>query len=345
MRHRGVIALVAIVAGGGMAGCTSTRSAAPATAPSVTTMPVAATTMVVPTTTVAPATVPPATVAPATTVLSAAGLRALPGHHAGPIPEAETVLCPQAAGVPLIGEPLAVAGFDDRPTVLQRTADPAAPLLVIFHGQHGCIQNVQSRSDLDQIGAAAGVNIVWLSGEPAPTRSWNVNGRCCEPASDRGIDELPYVRATMAALRGAGLTSTTVLTVGVSNGGGMAITAACRLPELFTGAVVVAGWAPVACHAAPQSLLVFGGSLDENLGSGRAAGVAAMWRTDVTSCPAEPVVESAGQRTTSTWSGCAGGTVVRLVQLEGVPHVWPKFDFYDMDDDIILFALGAYAAR
>jgi hypothetical protein len=36
--------------------------------------------------------------------------------------------------------------------------------------------------------------------------------------------------------------------------------------------------------------------------------------------------------------------VVRLVQLADVPHVWPKFDFYDMDDDIILFARGVYAA-
>ncbi len=340
MRRRGVIALAAILVGVLPAGCSSARSAAPEpSVPSSTSTTVLATT----TSTVAATTT---TLAPTTTTteLSVEGLRGLPGHHAGPIPEAETVLCPQAAAVPLVGEPLAVPGFDDRPTVLQRTADPAAPLLVIFHGQHGCIQNVQSRSDLDQIGAAAGVNIAWLSGAPVPSRSWNVNGRCCEPASDRDVDDLPYVQATMAAVRAAGLTSTTVLTVGVSNGGGMAITAACRLPELFTGAVVVAGWAPVACRAAPQSLLVFGGSLDENLGSTRAAGVAAMWRTDVTTCPAEPVVETAGQRTTSTWSGCANGTVVRLVQLEGVPHVWPKFDFYDMDDDIILFALGAYAA-
>lgn len=336
MRRRGLVALIAC---GVLAGCAGADSAAPAssraTTVSSTTSTVAITTTTGATTTVAATT---------TTVLDRASLQALPGHHLGPIPEQETVLCPQAADVAIIGEPLAVPGFDDRPTVLQRTADPGAPLLVIFHGQHGCIQNVQSRSDLDQIGAAAGINIVWLSGAPAPTRSWNVNGRCCEPASDRDIDDLPYVQATMAAVRAAGVSSTTVLTVGVSNGGGMAVTAACRLPELFTAAVVVAGWAPVACHAAAQSLLVFGGSLDENLGSGRAAGVAALWRRDVTACPAEPVVETAGQRTTSTWSGCANNTVVRLVQLEGVPHVWPKFDFYDMDDDIILFARGVYAA-
>lgn len=300
-----------------------------------------------PTTVSAPLTQPPSTTAATTTTMATtttqlglATLHALPGHHLGPIPEDETILCPDATDVPIIGDPVAVPGYDDRPTVLQRTADPAAPLVVIFHGQHGCIQNVQSRSDLDQIAVAAGVQVLWLSGQPVPTRSWKVNGRCCEPAVERNTDDLGYTRAAIAAVRALGVTSTTVLSAGVSNGGGMAVTAACKLPELFTGAVVVAGWAPVNCHAADQSLLVFGGSLDENLGSRRAAQTAAMWRTDVVQCPSEPVVEVNGTATITTWSGCTGDTEVRLVQLDGVPHVWPKFDVYDMDDDIILFALG-----
>ena len=327
MPRRGLFALVAAAA---LVGCAGADSVAPESI-----VPTAAppTTSTAPTTTVS--------IAATTTELA---LQALPGHHVGPIPDAETVLCPKARDVPIIGDPILLPGFENRPTVLQRTADPAAPLLVVFHGQHGCIQNMQSRSDLDDIGAAAGMNIMWLSGAPVPTRSWRVNSGCCEPASDRGIDDLPYVRAAVAAARAAGLTSTTVLSIGVSNGGGMAVTVACRLPELFTGAVVVAGWAGVPCPPAAQSLLVFGGSLDTRLGSARAARTANMWLTNVTSCPNEPVVETEGQRTTTTWAGCANGTVVRLVQLEGVPHVWPKFDFYDMDDDIILFALGRYAA-
>jgi poly(3-hydroxybutyrate) depolymerase len=328
MPRRGPFALIAVAT---LVGCAGADSAAPERV-----VPTAAATTT--------ATVPTTAVSIAATTTTELDLQALPGHHVGPIPDAQTVLCPKARDVPIIGDPMVLPGFENRPTVLQRTADPAAPLLVIFHGQHGCIQNMQSRSDLDQIGAAAGVNIMWLSGAPVPTRSWRVNSGCCEPASDRGIDDLPYVRAAVAAARAAGLTSATVLAIGVSNGGGMAVTAGCRLPELFTGVVVVAGWAPVPCHAAAQSLLVFGGSLDTKLGSAQAARTANMWRRDVTSCPNEPVVETVGRRTTTTWSGCANGTVVRLVQLEGVPHVWPKFDFYDMDDDIIRFALGEYAA-
>ena len=293
--------------------------------------------------TAAPSTAAPSTAAASTTT-TLVDPRTLAGHHLGPIPDDEIVLCPDAAAVPMAGDPVTVAGFDDRPTVLQRAADPASPLVVVFHGQHGCIQNVQSRSDLDVIGTAAGVHVLWLSGQALPTRSWNVNGRCCEPASDRDVDELPYVEAAMAAVRAMGLTSTTVLAAGVSNGGGMAVTAACRLPQLFTGVVVIAGWVPVTCRPAPQSLLVFGGSLDENLGSRRAAQVATLWRTDVAECPSEPIVHSEGPRVVTTWLGCAGGALVRLVQLEGVPHVWPKFDFYDIDDEIILLALGRFSA-
>ncbi|MDO8390478.1 MAG: hypothetical protein Q7V57_08320 [Actinomycetota bacterium] len=328
LRGLGLVALAALTVG-----CTSASSAAPdstSTTLALSGLPTSA------------STVPPVTAAPTTTT-TVFDLQAIPGRHIGAIPEDETVLCPQAADVPIAGELLAMPDYPNRPTSLQRAADPAAPLLVVFHGQHGCIQNVQSRSDLDVMYAAAGVHVLWLSGEPVPTRSWRVNNGCCEPADTKGINDKPYIEAAMAAARAAGLTSTTVLAIGVSNGGGMAITAGCAYPELFTGVVVVAGWISSSCGRASQSMLAFGGSLDQSLGSRTAAGITDMWRSSVVDCPAEPMIETYEARTTTTWWGCTDNTVVRLVQLEGVPHVWPKFTFYDMDDDIILFALGKYA--
>lgn len=330
VRGLGLVALAALTVG-----CTTTSSAAPELAAS-TTLPLSG--LPSPDSTVAPTT----TEAPGATTTTVFDLQAIPGRHIGEIPESETVLCPQAADVPIVGDPLAMPDYPNRPTVLQRAADPAAPLLVVFHGQHGCIQNVQSRSDLDVMYAAAGVHVLWLSGEPLPSRSWRVNNNCCEPASTKGINDKPYVEASMAAARAAGLTSTKVLAIGVSNGGGMAITAGCSFPELFTAVVVVAGWIAAPCGRASQSLLVFGGSLDIKLGSRTAETIANMWRNDVVDCPADPLREMYEARTTTTWWGCTDNTVVRLVQLSGVPHVWPKFTFYDMDDDIILFALGKY---
>ena len=43
---------------------------------------------------------------------------------------------------------------------------------------------VQGQTDLEQIATGWGVNVLWLSGKPVPTRSWNTNGRCCTPASN-----------------------------------------------------------------------------------------------------------------------------------------------------------------
>jgi polyhydroxybutyrate depolymerase len=268
----------------------------------------------------------------------------VPGHHLGPIPAEEQIRCAADTGGLAVGELLPVAGHDDRPTFLQPATDPTAPLVVVFHGQNGCIENVQSRSDLDVIAAPAGVAVLWLSGQPLPTRSWNTNGSCCEPASTNGVQDMPYVEAAIQSALSTGLSPRRTLSAGVSNGGGMAISVACRRPDLFDAAVSVAGWAPIACDGLPLSLLVFGGSADESLGSARASQVASMWVSDVVSCPGAPVEESEGIRSTSTWTGCSEGTTVRLARLQGVPHVWPKFADYDMDDDIVLFALGRFDA-
>ena len=316
--------------------------AAGSPAPDTTGTSSAATTSSAAPTTVAPTTALPTTLAPTTTTLPEPWEVA--GHHHGPIPAEEQIRCSADSGGLAVGDALAVEGHDDRPTLLQPAADPTAPLVVVFHGQNGCIENVQSRSDLDVIAAPAGVAVLWLSGRPLPTRSWNTNGSCCEPASDNGVQDMPYVEAAIEAAVATGLQPRRTLSAGVSNGGGMAISVACRRPDLFDAAVSVAGWAPVPCDRLPLSLLVFGGSADESLGSVRATQVATMWTTDVVSCPEPPAEEEQGIRDTVTWVGCSDGTTVRLVRLQGVPHVWPKFAEYDMDDDIVLFALGRYDA-
>ncbi|MEI8241470.1 MAG: hypothetical protein WCI22_18820, partial [Actinomycetota bacterium] len=67
------------------------------------------------------------------------------GRRVGPFAEEEFVKCTAASASKAVGDPVALADYPNRPTLLQAAADPTAPLLVIFHGQHGCIENVQSR--------------------------------------------------------------------------------------------------------------------------------------------------------------------------------------------------------
>lgn len=260
----------------------------------------------------------------------------------GPIPGSEKVGCTADSGSQAVGEPLVVAGFEARPSLVQRASDPTAPLLVMFHGQYHCVEGLQSDTDLDQLAPAAGVSILWLSGFPLLLRSWNVNGGCCDPASGAGVDELAYVDAAIAAVRATGLTPSSVIAVGVSNGAAMALVAACERPMTFSAVVSVAGWTR-SCGRNPLSLLVVGGTNDAGIGGETPASIAKVWRSQVVECPTAPLIEDIGMGTITTWAGCTGGTIVRHVRLVGVGHVWPKLDFYDMDAEIIRFALGEFS--
>lgn len=243
----------------------------------------------------------------------------------------------------IVGLPMTVAGFEDRPTYLQDGAGTDAPLVVLFHGQNGCVANLQSRTDLDSIANGRGVNLLWVSGAPLPTRSWRVNNRCCEPASDNGANDLGYVDAALDEVEARGLRPTRIVSAGVSNGAGMALTVACLRSDRFDAAVSVAGWLPVTCRTKrPVSLLAFGGTKDEVFPASMPKNIAGRWRQSATECPDAPERIKDSLRQITTWRQCRDNTIVRLVSLPDVPHVWPKYTFYDMDEEIITMALDGF---
>ena len=239
----------------------------------------------------------------------------------------------------VVGAPLQVPRHADRPTTIQLAPDPTGPMLVMFHGMQGCIENVQARTQIDDIAPDYGVSVLWLSGAPTPRRSWNVNGRCCGTAASESVDDFAYVTAALSAARVAGASPSALFSVGNSNGGGMAIATACRFPKVFSGAVSVAGFLGVDCPRAALSLVAFGGTLDRQLGSSEAARIASHWHTRVAECPSPPATKHNGRATTKTWQ-CEFGAVVRLASLKDVDHVWPKYEFYDIDQDILDLATG-----
>lgn len=239
----------------------------------------------------------------------------------------------------VVGVPLQVPGYLNRPTTIQLAADATGPMVVMFHGMQGCIENVQARTQIDDIAPSYGVSVLWLSGAPTPRRSWNVNGRCCGTAASLHVDDFAYVTAALDAARRSGAEPSALFAVGNSNGGGMAIATACHFPKLFSGAVSAAGFIGVTCPHARLSLVAFGGTLDVQLGATEATRIANHWRSSVTACPSPAVVTRNGGATTSVWQ-CASSTVVKLATLENVPHVWPKYEVYDIDQDIIDLATG-----
>ena len=247
---------------------------------------------------------------------------------------------PSIAAAP--GDRLAVAGHDDRPTLLQTSFDPTGPLIVVFHGQNGCIEKVQGQTDLEEIATDWGVNVLWLSGAPVPTRSWNTNGRCCEPASTRGVDDLPYVEAAVAAAIDTGLDPSRIVALGKSNGAGMAVTAGCRRPMLFDVVVSIAGWAPVGCDRADLSLFVEVGTDDEVFEVSDSRAIVDRWLSDVVTCEQPPVEETRERARISTWT--CGEQFVRFAVVEGMGHLWPTWSWFNADEEILRIALGELPA-
>jgi poly(3-hydroxybutyrate) depolymerase len=240
------------------------------------------------------------------------------------------------------GDPIPIPGYPGRPTLIQLAPDPNAPMIVVFHAFGGCIANMQKRTDLDAIAAGKGVSMLWLSGAADPDRTWHPSMDASEPYHSQQADDFAYIDAVFTALHAHGIVPRRVVSVGISNGAGMAITAACLRPNWFDGAISVAGWLPLNCARAPLSVLAFNGGKDPEFNGTYARTITGHWLKNVVDCPNPAKSHNSGFVFTQTWSGCTGDSIVRLVILPDANHVWPKFTYYDIDTDILNMALGSF---
>lgn len=263
----------------------------------------------------------------------------LPVRHHEPTTWSEWVDCPKQLSKSVRGERLNVAGYPDRPTVLQRAAAREAPLVVMLHGAKGCIEKLQSQTDIEEIGVAWGVSLLWLSGAQLGGRWWNVNGRCCGRASARGVNDYAYIRAALNTARSLGLTPTRIVVVGKSNGGGMAVGVGCALAGVVDVVVSASGFKGSSCNDTGVSLMAIGGTKDRSLGAEEARKITTFWRNGPLRCRAKPTVEKRETASISTWR-CDRGRFVRLVTVSGMEHFWPTWSFFSADEEVLRIARG-----
>jgi polyhydroxybutyrate depolymerase len=126
-----------------------------------------------------------------------------------------------------------------------------------------------------------------------------------------------------------------VYVTGVSAGGIMAYRVACDMADRIAAVASVAGsmWWDDCKPARPISILEMHGTLDANLpyDGGRSTyhgqtlppvmSVVQRW-VGFDACPGQPAVSQTGITKTSSWTGCDGGTVVRLDTVVGGHHTW-----------------------
>ena len=222
---------------------------------------------------------------------------------------------------------------------------PAAvsvPLVLVLHGAGGVPEEIIAGSGWNALADERGLIVAYPAGED---ESWNA-GACCGVAASEGNDDVGFLNALIAHLAGfAQVDPGRVVVVGHSNGGMMAYRLACDPNTQVLGAASVAGTNMAGCQPAqPLSFLEIHGTADRIVpyggGSspeGESVGlppftpvaVSIDWMVDALGCASEPVEQSASRTTTALWSGCAEGSQVQLVTLEGAGHSWPTGRTFD----------------
>jgi len=216
------------------------------------------------------------------------------------------------------------------------------PLLVALHGGGGMMDGARFADGTGLAAEGARRGHVVLAPD-ALGANWN-DGR---PELAAGIDDVGFIRAMIADLRGrAGIDPARIFAAGASNGGLMSYRLACDGAGLFRAiAPVIAhlGTALIA-RCRPEgavSLFMIPGTADR-LMPYQGGGVAAMfgrrgsvvssdrtlafWR-EAMGCRGEPRTERRGASVAVTrYEACRGGAIVQRWTVEGGGHAWPGRD-------------------
>lgn len=223
--------------------------------------------------------------------------------------------------------------------------DRPTALVLAFHGGGGNM-NVQANdryygqiSKADELGYV----VVFPNGvgrlHGGQMATWNA-GACCGEARDRSVDDVGFVRALLARLKQQlNVDASRVFATGMSNGGMMSYRLACEMADSFTAIAAVAGTDnTLSCAPSrPVSVLHIHARDDERVLFNGGAGSQATQMTDFVSVPhsvakwvslngcqpvAKRVLEVPGAYC-EAYSGCRGGTQVKLCVTETGGHSWP----------------------
>jgi polyhydroxybutyrate depolymerase len=206
-----------------------------------------------------------------------------------------------------------------------------APLVVMLHGGFGSASQAEKSYRWDAEADAGHFLVAYPDGLD---RAWNTGGGCCGTPSRTGTDDVGFITAMVSAIsRALPVDPSRVYATGISNGGIMAYTLACRttvFAAIGPDSATELGDCP---DPAPVSVIAIHGTADKNIpynggpgdGPGHIDGpsvpaVNAAWRR-VDQC-APPAAATAGP-VTSAVAKCPAGRAVELVTIAGAGHQWP----------------------
>jgi polyhydroxybutyrate depolymerase len=207
-----------------------------------------------------------------------------------------------------------------------------APLVIVLGGFGNSAEDMVGATDFDRVAESGNFVVAYADGV---NNTWNA-GYCCLGRATSGPDDVAFLTRLIDDVgTGQKVDQARVYAVGVSAGAMMAYRLGCEMAGRIAGIGSVAGAMILDdCHPAkPVSVIEIHGTADGEVPyqGGRTTGgatqdspptpaVVQRW-ADLDHCP-EPTTTASGVVTTAAWTGCAGGTAVKLVTLDGGGHTW-----------------------
>lgn len=203
------------------------------------------------------------------------------------------------------------------------------PLVLDLHGSGGNAAGQARNSGLETLGASERFIVATLE---ADSGRWNV------PVQPNRPDDVLYVTDVIAHVGShVCMDSTRVYATGFSGGARMSSLLGCAMGSRLAAIAPVSGLRfPAPCAGDPVPVLTFHGLADpQNPYEGHAAGRGAEWEESVpdalagwarrNACKGEVVLEDPpGPLSTMRYAGCADGSEVRMVRIDGLGHRWTR---------------------
>lgn len=206
------------------------------------------------------------------------------------------------------------------------------PLLMVLHGLFLDPATTEATSGLDRVADEEDVAVVYPSGLDG---SWNA-GTCCGPSSGQKVNDVGFLAHIVDVVdRVRPIDRDRVYLAGFSNGGMMALKAACERPDVFAAAASVGGTLQTACGGkAPVSALLINGMKDTTVPYDGTR-YSRFLRTPLTPVPTAMALlakhagcvavrdKASYRHTTRSYRGCAKGSDLQLVTAPRLGHHWP----------------------
>jgi polyhydroxybutyrate depolymerase len=207
------------------------------------------------------------------------------------------------------------------------------PLVLNLHGYGGTPELQQLYSGLGLVGEDEGFAVAALAGQGKPLH-YNVR----DTRSDGEESDVHVAGALVDHLaKTLCVDEDRVYAAGMSNGGALAVAAACYDSDRYAAVAAVAAlvYDPSCDRGRPVPMIVFRGTGDPIVpyGGGRVrccgGPVVNDTKADITSwakhngCSATPRITTKGTVVTTRYTGCTGGADVVLHTVIGGGHTWP----------------------